>query len=144
VGRGIAGGTTGDDQQGGHERREQTKAVQHVDLSIANGFRFWLAGAHVQLGWAKTLLGSPDEGLSLIAQGIQEWQATGAKLIVPYWLALSVEAHQAAGKTAECLPLLEVACESADNRGPLWWKADLLRLKGMYFVARQSYAQGEK
>jgi predicted ATPase len=128
----------------GFPARAADVAQQLVDLSLANGFRFWLAGAYVQLGWARTLLGAPEDGLTLIAQGIDEWRATGAELIVPYWLAMSVEAHMRAGKMAECLPLLEAACESADSRGELWWKADLFRLTGLYCMTRHSDAQGER
>lgn len=128
----------------GFPSRAADTAQRLIDLSRANGFRFWLAGAHVQLGWAQTLLGSPNEGLPLIAQGIEEWRATGAELIVPYWLAMAVEAHRSAGKIAECLPMIDEACESADRRGELWWTADLWRLKGLYFVERHSYAQGEQ
>jgi tetratricopeptide (TPR) repeat protein len=125
------------------ERAAET-AEQLIELSTANGFRFWLAGAHVQLGWAETLLGAPEEGLPLIVQGIQEWRATGAELIAPYWLAMLAEAHIASGKTTECLVIIDEACHSADGRAELWWKADLLRLKGFCLIAQREYDRGKQ
>lgn len=114
-------------------RAEQT-ARRLIELSQQNGFRFWLAGAHVQLGWARTSLGSHGEGLSLISDGLRMWRATNAELIVPYWLAMSAQAHAAAGRDAACLDMLDAGCRSADARGELWWKAELLRLKGQHLV----------
>ena len=126
----------------GRPARTEATASRLISLSQENGFHFWLAGAYVQLGWARTVLGAPNEGLPLIAEGQKLWRATRAELITPYWAALSVEAHFAAGSGLECLPMIDAACESADARGEQWWKADLLRLKGCHAIEQGDLAGG--
>jgi hypothetical protein len=124
--------------------RTEATALRLVSLSQENGFHFWLAGAYVQLGWARTLQGAPNEGLPLIAEGQKLWRATKAELITPYWAALSVEANFAAGRGLECLPMIDAACESADARGEQWWKADLLRLNGCHAIEQGDLVGGKQ
>jgi adenylate cyclase len=123
--------------------RAVSTARRLIDLSRHNDFRFWLAGAHVQLGWALTLSGAPSEGLPLVSDGIRMWRATNAELIVPYWLALSTEAQAAVGRRHECVVLLDEAIRSANSRGELWWKADLQRLKARLLVDQGDVVAGK-
>jgi tetratricopeptide (TPR) repeat protein len=109
-------------------------ASRLIQLSRANDFKFWLAGAYVQLGWARVLLGSHTEGFHLLDEGIREWSAAGGQLIAPYWLAMFIEALDAAGRIAEALPKIQEALRSVDRRGETWWKADLLRLGAAYHL----------
>lgn len=118
----------------GLPERAERVACELLDISSSNNFRFWRAGAHVQLGWARTIMNRSEKALHLIDLGIQEWRATGAELIVPYWMALSVEARIVIGRLSECPLILQDACQSASQRGELWWKADLLRLQAKCFA----------
>jgi predicted ATPase len=123
--------------------RAEANARRLVSHCEQHGFRLWLGCGYIRLGWARTLLGSSNEGLALMADGIKMYREINAELVVPYWLAMSAEAHAAAGRTSECIPLLDAACDSADRRGELWWKADLLRLKGRYSIEHRQGQLGE-
>jgi predicted ATPase len=58
------------------------------------------------------------------------YQATGAELWRPYWLALLAEACGKAGKGEEGLTALAEALAMVDNNGERMMAAELYRLKG--------------
>jgi predicted ATPase len=72
-------------------------------------FPFWLPGAHIFRGWARSILGMPAEGLVWIEDGIREYRASGATLNMPYWLALKAEALQLVGRVVEALDTIKKA-----------------------------------
>jgi hypothetical protein len=58
-----------------------------IELCTRHHFAYWLAGGEVLRGWARSASGSTAEGLAWIEKGIEDFRATGAMLLVPYWLA---------------------------------------------------------
>ncbi|MFQ5595764.1 MAG: hypothetical protein ACE5HA_16585, partial [Anaerolineae bacterium] len=108
--------------------REQSEAV--VALSTEQGFPFWIAGATVLQGWALALEGEIEQGIAQMRQGLAAWQATGAEIGVPHYLALLAEAYGQAGQAEEGLTVLAEALASVDNTGQQCWEAELYRLKG--------------
>ena len=62
-----------------------------IELSTHQNFAFWLPGATVLRGWARSASGFETEGISWIERGVGDYRASGATLCMPYYLALKVE-----------------------------------------------------
>jgi predicted ATPase len=99
-----------------------------MTLSTEQGFPFWWARGMILQGWALAGLGSREEGIAQMRQGLATYQATGAKLGRSHFLALLAEALVAVHKTREC-----------------FYEAELYRFKGELLLARSAehYAQAE-
>src|ERR671923_775493 len=69
-------------------------------------------------------------------QGLAAWQATGAKVIRPYGLALLAAASAKVGRREEGLTLLAEALAVTNDTGERRWEAELYRLKGELLLAR--------
>jgi predicted ATPase len=81
-------------------------------------------------GWALVAQGQAEKGIAQIRQGLTTYQATGAELICPYWLALLAEAYEKGGQAEEGLAVLAEALAAVEKTGERWWEAELYRLKG--------------
>jgi len=121
--------------------KEQSEAV--IALSTEHGFPFWIAGATVRQGWALAMEGETEEGIAQMRQGLAAWQATGAEIGVPHYLALLAEAYGQAGQAEEGLSALAEALVSVDNTGQRSWEADLYRLKGELLLMQGDDAEAE-
>jgi predicted ATPase len=81
-----------------HQFRREDHAVQEraealIVLATEPGFSFWAAWGTLLRGWALAMQGQSAKGMAYIRQGLAIYQATGAGLIQPYWLALLAEAY---------------------------------------------------
>jgi hypothetical protein len=66
-------------------------ASELIELSTRSNFAFWLPGANVLRGWARSVSGATVEGISRIEQGIEDYRTIGNRG-TPTWLALKAEA----------------------------------------------------
>jgi hypothetical protein len=80
-----------------------------IELSTRYNFAFWLPGANVLRGWARSASGDTAEGISSIEHGIEDYRATGSIAGMPMWLALKAEALYLAGRTSEALEAIKEA-----------------------------------
>jgi predicted ATPase len=106
-----------------------------IQLSTSKNFADWLPGGEVLYGWAQSASGSIAEGLSWIQSGIDGWRATGAMLLIPYWLALKAEALHLANRTTEALEAIREAEALVERSEERWCCAELHRLHGVLLVA---------
>ena len=78
-------------------RREGQDVSDHaaaaVTLSTEQGFAQWLAWGTIMRGWAMTTQGQGEEGLRQMRHGLTAWRASGAELLVPYFLSLLAEGY---------------------------------------------------
>jgi predicted ATPase len=74
-------------------------------------------------------------------QGLAATRTTGAKGLVPYWLALLAEACGRVGQVDEGLHLLAEALIVADHNAERWYEAELYRLKGELLLAQSPHQQ---
>jgi predicted ATPase len=105
-----------------------------IELSTRQNFAGWLPGGVVLRGWARSASGKLAEGIACIEDGIRDYQATGAILRLPFFLALKAEALQLANRTPEALQAIqeaEAVSERFENR---YWSAELLRLRGLFLA----------
>jgi predicted ATPase len=76
------------------------------------------------------------DGISSIRQGLLSWQATGAGLALPIYLAFLVEAYGQVGQEEEGLRTLAEALATVDRTGERMYEAELYRLKGELTLQR--------
>ena len=129
---------------GTHRLRREAPAAQEraeaaVALSHEQGFALFAALGSIFQGWALAEQGQREEGIAQMRQGLAAWQATGAELGRPYYLALLAEAYGKAGQREEGLALLTEALTVINKTEERWWEAELYRLKGELLL--QSSAQ---
>jgi hypothetical protein len=109
-------------------------ASELIELSTRKNFANWLPGGEVLHGWAQSVSGSTPEGLSWIRNGIEGWRATGATLLVPYWLALKAEALHLANRTPEALEAIREAEALVKRSEERWCGVELRRLRGVFLA----------
>jgi predicted ATPase/class 3 adenylate cyclase/DNA-binding winged helix-turn-helix (wHTH) protein len=118
-----------------HQFRREPHATQKwAEAALAfcreQGFPFWLAAGTMLQGWAQVEQQPGVEAIEQIHQGMDAWRATGAKLWVPYHLALLTEAYLQTGQVEAGLNVCAEALILVDQTGECWWEAELHRLKG--------------
>jgi DNA-binding winged helix-turn-helix (wHTH) protein/predicted ATPase len=105
-------------------------AKEALELADENGFAVWRAYGLIELGWAVAELGDPQDGIEKMQKGLAEYEATGAKLRSPYFLALFADQLGKAGRTEEGLFAITKALSIAEQTGEAFALAELYRTKG--------------
>jgi predicted ATPase len=118
-----------------HQLRQNVDAAERdaeaaIAISAEREFAFWLLIGMILRGWALTAGNKVDEGIALMRQGLAGYQATGAGIMRPYYLALMAEALAMTGELGEAFCLLDEAEAAVRNSGERWYEAELYRLKG--------------
>jgi DNA-binding winged helix-turn-helix (wHTH) protein len=99
-------------------------------LCTEHGFSSFVALARYSRGWALAVGRGQERAVDEIRAGIEQWQATGPKLLVPYQLGLLCDAQAAVGRQEAALGTVEEALEVGRRTGERWWEPELLRLAG--------------
>src|SRR5262249_44338982 len=86
-----------------HHMRRDSDAVQEcaeaaIALSSEQGFALYLAGGTAMRGWALSVQGHAEEGMTQLRQGMAALQAMGAKLDSTRFLSMLAEAHDSMGQ----------------------------------------------
>jgi predicted ATPase len=130
-----------------HLRREplltQTSAEAMMTIATDQKFPQYFAQATPLRGWALAACGQGEEGRAQIQRGLAAYQATGATLYRPYYLALLAEASAQVGQTAEGLEALAEALATLPKSGVRWWEAELYRLRGELLLRHTVAQPGE-
>jgi predicted ATPase len=100
-----------------------------VRLSTEKEFAYWRSWGLVMRGWAMTQLGAIRDGTEQVREGLLAFRATGAEVMVPYFLGLVSEAHGKAGQAEQGLVALTEAQAVVDRTRERWWEAEIYRLK---------------
>jgi len=128
-------------------RREPTEALRRAKETIAfanqHDFPQWRTLTTIYEGWALTLQGQTQEGLSQLRHGLEAWRALGHELGRNQYLFLLADAYRAAGQpdrglaaVAEGLAFLEQTAEGV-------WEAELRRLQGELLLLLPTDRQAE-
>jgi class 3 adenylate cyclase/predicted ATPase len=115
--------------------RETPEAMLRVaeemsTISMEHGFAMFLGVAKIMRGWCLCATKQSGEGLPLLTQGLDLYGATGAKLVVPFYLLILAKAYAVAGRPEEALNRLSAAIELIDATQERWIEAEILRLRG--------------
>jgi predicted ATPase len=113
------------DVQGVHQRAAALSA-----LAAEHGFAQWEAGGVALEGWALVEDGRATEGIARIEHGIRAWNATGAAVLVPYYLGVLGSTYARVGRAAEALPPLTDAISRVESSEERWFEAELHRRRG--------------
>ena len=118
-----------------HHYRRESRATQvwaeaAKTLCREQGFALFLAQQTVLQGWALAEQGQVEEGIAQMRQGLTARQATGARLVQPYWLLLLAEVYGKTGQAEKGLRMLAEARAVADQTGEHFWEAEMYRLQG--------------
>jgi predicted ATPase len=132
----------------GHQLRREGRATQEraetlIALCMEQGFPLYLAWATTLRGWALATQGQTAEGMAQMRQGLAAARATGAELLVPYFLALLADACGQAAQVEEGLRLLAEALVMADHHAERWYEAELYRCKGELLLAQSPHQHTE-
>ena len=114
-----------------------------IPLCGTAGFRIYAAGAAVLHGWAQVELGQTREGIAQVCRGLADWRSTGAQLLLPYWLALSAEAHGKCGRADQALGMLAEAVALTKQSGERWFEPELHRRRGELLLTLRGAQQPE-
>jgi len=124
------------------ETREWAEALR--GLALKEGFQMWLPASALMRGWALSAEGAHAEGIAEMRGALEQWQMTGAALVVPYYLSMLAEALSARGDTAEALRLLEDALAASRASGEAWWRVEILRQRGAVLRVRDNLEGAEE
>jgi hypothetical protein len=111
------------------------RSSELIELSTRQNFAPWLALGTVYRGWTRSVSGDKTAGMSWIEDGIADWRATGATLVIPFLLSVKAEALHLADRTSEALNAIIEAEAVAKRREEHWWSAELHRLRSVFLAA---------
>jgi predicted ATPase len=97
------------------------RANQLVAVTTEQGFPFWGAVGTIYRGWVKVKNGDVAEGISLLRSGSTAYRATGARVWMPYHIALLARAYEIAGQIEEGLTQLDDALQIVERTGSAGW-----------------------
>jgi predicted ATPase len=122
-------------------RREGQLAQERAEAAMAlaseQEFSLLLAAGTIHRGWALAEQGQEEEGMTQLRQGLAAYQATGAEVGRPWFLAMLAEAYGKAGQVAEGFQVLEEATAAVCKTEQHNWEAELYRLKGRLTLQSQ-------
>jgi predicted ATPase len=100
-------------------------------LGLATDFKatYYRAWAAVLVAYAETLAGSHDSGPRPLESAIGGFKETGARIRLPYYLALLADVYLRAGEAATGLDVAEEALSRARETNERWWDSELHRLR---------------
>jgi predicted ATPase len=116
----------------------QEQATAEMALCAEQGFALYLARGTILQGWAIAEQGQGVAGLAQMRQGLVAYQATGAAVFRPYYLAFLAEAYGKLGQDGEGLTLLGEALAAVHKTGERFYEAEIYRLKGELLLVRSA------
>jgi hypothetical protein len=117
-------------QFSGHALETHLAAEKLIETCEEHGFELWHAAGRILTAWGRAML-DKDATTEELRDAIGAWQATGARLFMPYWLSMLADAHQARAEWREADRGIVRALNEIAHTGEEWWLAELLRLKGI-------------
>jgi predicted ATPase/class 3 adenylate cyclase len=122
----------------------EQQAQEAIALSTEHDFVFWILMGTILRDWAQTDDDQTADGRAQMRQSLTAFQATGAEIMRPYYLALLAEVYGKVGQTKEGLMLLAEAQRAVDNTRERWWEAEIYRLKGELTVQSEEGGPGSE
>ncbi len=107
--------------------RREAEAL--LKIAADHGFPLWSAWGNLLQGWARSV-SEPLAAVPQLCQALAAWRATGARSMVPAYLAVIASAFDRAGDVKMGLSTLSEALDVVEEYGERLNEAELLRLKG--------------
>ncbi len=108
-----------------------------VALDLATTFKapYYRAWASVLVAYAHAVDHPDAEHVSRMREAIEAFKDTGARLRLPYFLALLAESCLRAGQHEDGLRVVDEGLAEAGSRSERFWDADLHRVRGELLLA---------
>jgi predicted ATPase len=84
-------------------RECQAAAENALAIGKQGGYPMWVAIGALTRGWTRVQQGDSAGGIAELRQGLAGWEATGARLALPYQRTLLADAYLATGRQSEAL-----------------------------------------
>jgi class 3 adenylate cyclase/predicted ATPase len=114
----------------------QAQAEAAMALCTERGFAQLLALGRMLQGWALAVQQQREAGIVHIHQGLHAYEATGAAVGRPQYLALLAEAQGQVGQAEAGLAVLTEALTVVEQTGEWSYEAEIHRLTGQLLLAR--------
>jgi DNA-binding SARP family transcriptional activator/predicted ATPase len=111
------------------------QAQEALELSTAFKTTYYRAWCTVLVAYAGTLDGPDTDRLAQLRNAIEQFKKTGARLRLPYYLALLAEGHLRANQAAAGLEVVEEALSRSRETNERWWDSELHRLRAELLLA---------
>jgi predicted ATPase len=118
-------------------------ADEVLAISTEQGFPGGVAAGNAMRGWCLGALGQPAAGIPLLLQGIAGWSATGAKLVLPFFLMTLAEVYGMAAQPEEGLERLAEAAKLVETTQERWAEAEMHRLRGKLLLSMHENGAAE-
>jgi predicted ATPase len=119
-------------------------AEEALAISGEKGFPFTLGVGNIMRGWCLGTLGQAEEGIPLLLRGIDIWRATGANLVIPFFLTTLAEVYGMAAQPEEGLNRLAEAAKSVETTTQeRWAEAEMHRMRGTLLLSMHEHAAAE-
>jgi DNA-binding SARP family transcriptional activator/tetratricopeptide (TPR) repeat protein len=113
-------------------RRQAQEALELATEFEGTYYRAWAA---ILVAYAETLDGPQPAGLIGLRSAIESFKETGARLRLPYYLALLADAHLRSDEADRGLDVVEEALSHGRETSERWWDAELHRLRAELLLA---------
>ena len=115
-------------------RREPERSVECAEKGFAvskqNGYPIWESACAMHLGIAKAMLGDATYGIGSAKKYLEAWQAAGAGLNRPYFLAGIAQAEIVGGRRDEAVAHLTEALAHAERTGEVYFVPLIYEIRG--------------
>lgn len=119
-----------------------TRAEGLISLCSEQGFAYRLAQGRIIAGWARAL-GGDESGLTQIGSAIAAVRATGALVLLPYYLALMADACLALKDSRGGLAAIDEGEAMVSKTKESFYLSELTRLKAELMLLQSPDAHGE-
>jgi predicted ATPase len=113
-------------------------------VASEQGFHHLAAQGAIYRGGVLVRNGSINEGLSLLREGSAAFSATGAKMLVPYHMALLARAFEIDEQIDKAVGQLNDALQMVERTGERWLLAELYRHKGQLLLRQGQSEMAEE
>jgi predicted ATPase/class 3 adenylate cyclase len=114
----------------GDWREARERADSLITLANAQGSPHFLGAGMVIRGWTLGEAGKVQAAVSRVREGLESWQMTGARFLVPYFLSLLAHVETQASGAKPGLDLLTNALGQVRETGERWFETELHRQTG--------------
>lgn len=113
-------------------------------LSDEQGFLMWSAQARIYRGWVQSLRGDATNGVKEMQEGLTEYEATGAHLMMPQLKLMFAEAYRAASLTDDSLTAIDEGISAADKNDERVYLPELHLLRASLLAEQGNNTNAEE